>query len=576
MLPDVAHAADLSGAVRDASGAPVPGVQVTVLHLDLKKSTTVFSGTDGAYRIPGIEPGAYTLRARRVGYLESSVTPVSIAVTLRHDFALVPIDRQQAIHQLPASAWFSHVRFSDASVRAEFAIQCAMCHQQGSAPTRIARPVDQWQAIFDRMNAMGATLTPRLRDEAPKALNAAYRFDARAQAPAPPAPVTGEAAQAVITEWEVGKQISFLHDVVVGRNNRIYAVDWIMDKLWSLDPATNDRREYDVPRGDVPPGGALRSFAMRGRQYFHSVPHIAPHSAQIGPSGDVWITLCLGRGLARFDPASGKFTLHDQPPEGLYAHTLRFDRSGRIWYTVALSNHVARYDPATDTFTLYRLPTRTTMERLFVLTLRFWLWFSDTFHVADLSTSDPELLPIAYGIDVAPDGGIWFSQFNHRRIGRLDPTTGAIRMIDTPFYGPRRMRFDSKGILWIPAYAEGKIYRFDPRDESFRAWDLPTGRGDMPYALTVDKRTDTIWICGTNSDSIIRFDPANEKFTVFPLPRRVTFMREIDLDEEGNIWTSNSNMPAWQMEGGQPTIIRLSFPGHERRPMPTQEASLAR
>jgi streptogramin lyase len=470
-----------------------------------------------------------------------------------------PLTRAEAIHQLPASAWFQRVKFSDPALRAEFSIQCAMCHQQGSAPTRLGRPAKQWNEIFARMNAMGATLTPRLRAEAPRALNAAYRFDGVAKDASFPPPADGEAAGAVITEWEIGDQTSFLHDVVVAKD-RVYAVDWIMDKLWTLDPSTNERREYDVPRGDVPPGGVLRSFAMRGRQYFHSIPHIAPHSAQIGPRGDVWITLSLGRGLARFDPASGKFSLHDQPSAGLYPHTLRFDRDGRIWYTVAMSNHVARYDPASDTFTLYRLPTRTSSERFFVATLRFWLWFADTFGVADLSTRDPELLPIAYGIDVAPDGGIWFSQFNHRRIGRLDPRTGAIRIVDTPFYGPRRMRFDSKGFLWIPAYTEGKIYRFDPRDDSFRPYPLPTGSGDMPYALTVDKRTDTIWICGTNSDSIIRFEPESARFTTFPLPRHVSYMREIEVDEAGNVWTSNSNMPAWQIEGGQPTVIRLSLP----------------
>jgi len=204
-------------------------------------------------------------------------------------------------------------------------------------------------------------------------------------------------------------------------------------------------------------------------------------------------------------------------------------------------------------------------EAFFVRTLDFWLWLSDKFGVMDLSTSDPELLPIAYGIDIAPDGAVWFSQFNHRRIGRLDPASGEIRLFDTPFYGPRRLRFDSKGILWIPAYAEGRIYRFDPADESFRSYDLPTGKGEMPYALTVDKRTDDVWICGTNSDTIIRFEPAREKFTVFPLPTRVTFTREIDVDEDGNVWTSNSNMPGWQIEGGQPKIIRLSFPEEVRR-----------
>jgi hypothetical protein len=67
-----------------------------------------------------------------------------------------------------------------------------------------------------------------------------------------------------------------------------------------------------------------------------------------------------------------------------------------------------------------------------------------------------------------------------------------------------------------------------------------------PYNVRVRR---TGWICGANSDSIWRFDPSSERFTNFPLPTRVTFTREIDFDEQGRIWTSNSNIPAWQIEG---------------------------
>ena len=90
------------------------------------------------------------------------------------------------------------------------------------------------------------------------------------------------------------------------------------------------------------------------------------------------------------------------------------------------------------------------------------------------------------------------------------------------------------------------------------------------FALHVDRRTDTIWICGTNSDSLIRFRPMDAAtgsaatpermraaFTVYPLPTRVTYTREIDFDAEGRVWTSNSNSPTWQVEGGFPRVLRL-------------------
>jgi hypothetical protein len=37
----------------------------------------------------------------------------------------------------------------------------------------------------------------------------------------------------------------------------------------------------------------------------------------------------------------------------------------------------------------------------------------------------------------------------------------------------------------------------------------------------------------------------------------VTYTREIDFDEQGRVWTSNSNMPTWQIEGAQPRVLRL-------------------
>jgi len=42
----------------------------------------------------------------------------------------------------------------------------------------------------------------------------------------------------------------------------------------------------------------------------------------------------------------------------------------------------------------------------------------------------------------------------------------------------------------------------------------------------------------------------------------VTYTRELDFDPEGRVWTSNSNVPTWQIEGGLPRILRLSPDGY--------------
>ena len=167
-------------------------------------------------------------------------------------------------------------------------------------------------------------------------------------------------------------------------------------------------------------------------------------------------------------------------------------------------------------------------------------------------------LPMPYGIDIAPNGDVWFTQLNADRIGRVDPDTFEVTVVDNPFTAPRRIRFDSQGNLWIPGFSSSLLSRFNPQTGEFKSYPLPIEPlgTETPYALNVD-RTDTVWICGTNSDSLISFDPGSEEFTVYPLPTQVTYTRDVDFDAQGGVWTSNSNVPGWQIETGVPRVLRL-------------------
>jgi streptogramin lyase len=192
--------------------------------------------------------------------------------------------------------------------------------------------------------------------------------------------------------------------------------------------------------------------------------------------------------------------------------------------------------------------------------LPFFMWLSQYVELdAGAAGEGVVNMPVPYGIDIAPDGDVWFSQLNAHKIGRIDPETLEVEMVETPFTAPRRLRFDSKGQLWIPGFSSGVVSRFDPQTRAFESWEIPIEpKGTAtPYALHVERSTDTVWICGTNSDTLIRFDPKSEAFLVYPLPTRVTYTRELDFDSRGRVWTSNSNTPTWQIERGQPRVIRL-------------------
>ncbi len=552
-----------AGAVHDRNGAPVAGAFVTATHRTLQRGTTVFTDTDGRFRLPALEAGIYDLRVRRIGYKDWQQGGLTLQDgTTRLDLRVdVETDPNELAWQLPSSRWMPLLlaKLSSDDKREEFTRQCTFCHQQGSWATRVQRSREDWDKVFKLMGRMGGIISADLRAELPDAFNSAYDDQAylakltQPQFVPPPGP-QGAAATAVITEWDIGHPASMQHDLTVHPDGTIYSVDTTQDQLYRLDPRTNERKAWAIPRGDSPLGGVFNTTGTLLAP--NSNAHVAPHSLQIAPDGAVWITLCLGNKVGRFDPATEQWTIFDQK-EGLYPHTLRFDQKGRVWYTLAVSNQIGMINPQTGERRTIRLPGRTWGQEIAVRLVPVALWAGRFVNLTDNAGSEGVTLPVPYGIDIAPDGGVWFSQLNIRRIGRVDPDSGTIKLIDTPFAGPRRLRFDSKGNLWIPGFSADLIARYTPSTGEFKTWKLPTEGVETPYALNVDRRTDTVWICGTNSDSVMSFEPSSERFTTYPLPTRVTYTREIDFDRDGGVWTSNSNFPTWQIEGPGPKLIRV-------------------
>jgi len=568
----------VSGRVVDAQGEPVAGVMVTLRRSEPFHDTTVFTRDSGVFFVSGVvsdEP--YALRLRRTGWRggwQPELAPLAEGEVRRLEMVMEPeTDPVALAAQLPASDWYGLVleRLEGEGDREQLVRQCTYCHQQGSRATRMLRDEGEWQKVLSLMARMGGTLSPDLRERLPSLFNEVYAPEYAVPrltadmgkadfAPPPPAVVR----QALIEEWELGQRASMQHDLAVHPDGRIYSVDMMQDQLYRLDPETGERHAFSFPRGDLPPGGVF------GGPNDPSPPnanaHVGPHSLQVAPDGAVWSTLAYGNQLARFDPEEETFSVYPLE-EGYYPHTLRFDGAGRIWYTVAASNHVGVLDPATGEHRWVRLPTRDLGQAITMRLMPAFLWLSQRFDFSGAAASAGEgaSAPVPYGIDVAPDGSVWFSQLNEHRIGRIDPESFEVEIIETPFSAPRRLRFDGDGRLWIPGFSSGLVARFDPSERAFQTYALPTMAGgaiDAPYALNVDRDRGTVWICGTNSDTLIRFDPnasdaGREAFTVYPLPTRVTYTREIDFDDQGRVWTSNSNLPSWQIEGGFPRVVRL-------------------
>jgi len=251
------------------------------------------------------------------------------------------------------------------------------------------------------------------------------------------------------------------------------------------------------------------------------------------------------------------------------------DQDDVVWFTIVASNQLGRLDPKTEQMTVIRLPSngffRWISDMLFPTLLRISSWFPDKVLLLDFSHHrflGYSVLAFPYGIDVNPkDGSIWYAKLYANRIGRIDPKTLEVTEYETPMSGPRRPRFDADGIFWIPAFDESGLMRFDPATGKFETFKIPgvaQGEYETPYALNVYRPTGDVWLAANNSDRVIRFTPATKTFLSYPSPTRVTVLRDFAFTKDGRVCSSQSNLPAYAIEGGVPSYLCIDPTGGER------------
>ncbi|MDG2221724.1 MAG: carboxypeptidase regulatory-like domain-containing protein [Rubripirellula sp.] len=519
------QAATISGRVVDQSGKPIEGVMVSAIDDEHRKWISVFSQNDGAFEINGLRDVDHNIRARLMGLADEWSSGISVGT----DDMLIethPAVGEELEIQRPASSAFNMLAFDDPRDKLNFKMMCSYCHQLGTLGFRTPeKPVD-WETMLRRMDGFGG-LYPHTQDTIIERLMNTYKDDAVDNWPSfvpPPAP-TGMATSATITMWEMDKPLQgSFHDLEIGRDGRVYAVNISRGRMIALDPKTGDQTAINFPRGSH-----------------------APHSIETANDGSLWTTMCASGQMTRYDIETGEFEVYSSAEaprkRGDYPHTLRInpnDPEGLIWYTDAGSNSCFSLHPDTHVVKEYKLLTAGQA----------------------IGAGRGESRGITpYGLDYSPiDGMIWYSKLNGNRIGRIDPTKedGDIKEWNPPFRGPRRLHVAPDGMVWVPGFGSGVFGKFDPRTESWTVYDLPDAENQIPYALNVDK-DGIVWICGTGNDTINRFDPRSETLVEYRLPNRVSYTREIEFDDDGNVWTSTSG-PARHMERGVGAVIRISLP----------------
>lgn len=530
----------LTGQITDSNGSPVNGVMVRIKNSETGLSETVYSDENGEYRLPTNLAGSLNIKTRTPYFRD-----VSSNITLEkggdatRDFKLEKLTKAKDISDsLPGVFHFGEIKFdadpSSPFSKASFQRDCAGCHQFGNEFTRQPRPVEFWSPTVARMHGYIGNTDPNAIEK--RANMIVEAFQGESLTIKPEFPVDAEIHNAKIYEYE-WEGILFPHDADVSVDDGlIYAVDRHGYKMIVTD-LSNGKSDYiDQPPSDRPPEEGGNGYTSRSGQP-------GPHSLALGKNGLWYTTNATDDTIGVFDAKTRKWKKSYILPEpARYPHTIRIDKNNMVWFTLAVSDQLGRVDPATGKMDLINLPKAKP--------------------IGLAGGTSP------YGIDVSPiDGKVWYARLYGDKIGYVNPETLEVTEYDSPVRGPRRLRFDADGTIWLTGYTEGMIARIKPDDMDIKVYKMPEymdGYRPAPYALAVNPDTQEIWINETMTDRVYRFLPDEERFIIYPMPLRGTYTRDFAFTKDGWACTANSPIINAALEDGIAGLICIDPDGSGR------------
>jgi len=529
LIPTFVFSSTISGVVRSSEGSVVSGALLTLVARDGLYSETVYSDKHGRFAMVSTQHGVLTLRARKAYFADSTL---SVESEKQLTIILQKLSSESEISdQLSASAHFTNIHFDDPQARKFFQVDCISCHQLGNSFTRRPRSTEYWQSIVRRMLGFWGVTDEKWIKQYASVLKAG--FDGNPAVSRQQHNVDPLAQKARVQEWKLPDGL-ISHDVEFHEaDGKFYTVDQNADRIYITDPTLNTTETFNLPEMGLPQGGKFFTVFGDANPMGLSIRH-GPHSLQEGPNGHFYTTNAIGGQIGEFDPAKKTYATFEVGGKAMYPHTLRFDGQGQIWFTITMSNQLGRFNPNSGEMTLLDLPATSVRPEVPVFT--------------------------PYGIDVSPvDGSIWYSRLHANKIGRVDAKTLEIQEFEPPLTGPRRLRFDAVGMLWIPAFGDGSIVRLNPTTMEYTTYALPTladNEIEAPYAVAVHPETQEVWVTANMSDRVFRFFPKEERFVSYPLPTRGTYMRDIIFLPDGRVCGASSPVPAVAVvEDGMQAII---------------------
>jgi virginiamycin B lyase len=99
--------------------------------------------------------------------------------------------------------------------------------------------------------------------------------------------------------------------------------------------------------------------------------------------------------------------------------------------------------------------------------------------------------------------------------------------------------FDSAGNLWFPAPMSNALEMYNPSNNSFAQWKVPTANA-LPWAVAVDQHGN-IWFTEHGSNKVGYFTPGTHTFREIATPASNSNPYGITVDSHNNIWFTENN-----------------------------------
>lgn len=503
------YGATITGTVKGPDGTPFRGAFVQAQNVKNRITVNVLSDKTGRYHVEDLPAGEYTVRIKAVGYKVDPHTGVNLTAdqNATFDFAL----QKGTVHWNEISNYMGTQLLPKTEDSGPYFSKCFECHGFQSRESVIVRDEDGWRGRVDFMRTAFARdfhgFTDEDENKVVSYLTKLWGPDS--VLPKSPADLpryqeikpqfSDEAMKIVYVSYALPQRSRFPGTAKIEKDGKAWMWDFDHSVLGKLDPKTGVVTEYQIPGSD----------------------YAGNHSTYMAPNGIVWFTEAENNTLGALDPQTGKIAqYHPTEPGG--KHTVVVDSKGVVWTS---GSPLTSFDPKTEKFKYFpEVPNLygVTLDQqdniwVAVMSKNGYIGKVDAQTAQVTKYTPPTPNAFARRIKVAPNGMVWFCEYQAGAISSSDPASETQPI--NPFAGVKY---------------HGKIASFDPKTEKFREYELP-GASPTPYALTIDNRN-RVWYSSKDMDTVGELDPATGKVIEYPFIFSENGIRDFFADSEGRIW----------------------------------------